>query len=241
MILRKELYSIFITWVLGTCLTGVAHARLDDTQLRQELTFAYRPIKPLTLTGDFRLDLKDNISTFRRNNFELGVEYEALKWLKVFTSYRFITSYEKDKHRFALGFSAKEKTTNKKFSFQFRTKLEYESDYLDRDYLKKEAPDWVLRLRGKFQYEPIKKISLYTFSESFAQNFSSQYRFYKMRYGIGISYEPKKRHTLSLEYYYQHEFYPKKPEQIQVIGVGYEYELYKKKKNSKESKPAETL
>lgn len=219
--------------VLAVMLTvQISYAQIDETQLRQEVILSYSPLKTLDISGSYRLDLKENMTQFRRSNFEVRADYSILKWLKVITTYRYITSYDRDQHRFALGLAARKNSLNKKYQFQFKSMVHFISDYMDRDYWMMEDPRWVLRMRARFKYNLTKKVSLAVHAETFARNFSAEYLFYRMRYGGELSYSPKKRHTLSLGYFYQHEFNRKRPSEMQTFSLSYEYEFKKKKKKT---------
>src|SRR5690606_34940290 len=99
-------------------------------------------------------------------------------------------------------------------------------------YWKDNDPKWTLRLRARAKYNFHKKWSTNLFAESFFQNFNDGYRFYRMRYGTELEYAPKKRHTLSARYFFQHEFNRSKPDNIQSFSLSYEYEFKKRKKKS---------
>ncbi len=205
-------------------------AGLDDTQYRQYHSLVYSPVKPLELSLTYRLDVKENFSRFNKSNFEFSADYEIKNWVKLVSGYRFSTSYKSDKHRFTLGLSFKVKPENKNYQFQFRSILNYDSDYLDRDYWKMEDPELKLRLRGKFKYKISKKISVSAFSETFVTTYPGEFNFYRMRYGGDIDFSPAKSHSLALGYFYQHEFSIKKPESVQTFSLSYTYEIRKKKK-----------
>lgn len=230
------IYKIVVIVAVLYSAIGITYAQLDDTQLRSEIILSYSPTKKLGLAGSYRIDLKENLSQFRRSNFEFSGNYELVKWLRVHTSYRYVTSYNKDQHRFNLGFSLRKTTANKKFQYQFKPTLQYSSDYMDREYWKYNDPRWTLRLRARGKYNISKKWATNVYAESFFQNFSDGYRFYRMRYGTELEYSPKKRHTLSAGYFFQHEFNRSKPDNIQTFSLNYEYEFKKKKKTA--GKPA---
>ncbi len=225
----SRIYKIVFFAAFMGIAAGKSYAQSGDTRYRQEVILSYSPVKTLDLSGSYRLDLIENITQFERSNFEFTANYSATKWLKLITSYRYITSYNNDQHRFAIGFSVRKTSLNKKYQFQFKSTLNFISDYLDRDYWMYEDPRLVLRLRARFKYNISKKVGLTAYTETFARNFS-EYRFYRMRYGTEVNYSPKKRHTLSLGYFYQHEFNRSKPENSQTFTLSYEFEFKKKKK-----------
>lgn len=205
-------------------------AEQPDTRLRSQIGISYKPLKTLDVTASYRLDINENLSTFQRSNFELGVGYSVLKWLEIETSYRFMTGYNKDSHRFKAGVSAKKNTSNKKFQFQWKSLLNFNSNYLDRDYWKMEDPSWVWRNKFKTKYNISKKLSVSVYVEQFLKLKDSESYFYRDRFGTSLDYELKKRHSFSIGYYYQLEYNRKSPENNNTFEIEYNFELKKKKK-----------
>ena len=206
------------------------NAQQPDTRLRSQIGISFKPLKVLDISASYRIDLENNISTFQRSNFELGVGYSVLKWLDVDASYRFMTGYNKDAHRFKAGISAKKNTINKKFQFQWRSLINLNSNYLDRDYWEMEDPEWVWRNKFRTKYDISKKLSVSVYTEIFLRLKESQSYFYRNRFGTNLDYEFKKRHSFSVGYYYQLEYNLKNPESNNTFEIEYKFEIKKKKK-----------
>lgn len=209
-----------------------AIAQETDTRLRPSIGISYSPIKTLGFYTSYRLDLDQNMSSFSKSNFTLGVDYSVLKWLKLNLEYRFRTSYNKDSHRWAWGWSAKKNTANKKHQYQWKSSFNLTSDYLDIDYWKVEDPSWVWRNKLKYEYRISKQWDVSVYTENFLKLEKGDTRFYSMRYGTNLDYELKKRHTFAIGYYYQHEWNKKRPENGHTFEIEYHYEIKKKKKNA---------
>lgn len=227
---RKGHYILAFIIVILLCIHEVVLAKVDDTESRQYIGLTYEPIKPLDISLTYRLDLYENLSQFKRNSIDLSVSYDLIKWMRLISGYRFTTSYKNDRHRFIIGVAMKARSSNKKYQFQFRSLLNFDSEYLDRDYWKVEAPAYKLRLRTKFKYRLNKKVDLALFAEAFTRNSSQRYFFYRMRYGGGVEYAPSKAHSFEIGYFYQHEFNVKKPSTVQTFSAEYTFTIPSKKK-----------
>ncbi|MCO5234283.1 MAG: DUF2490 domain-containing protein [Chitinophagales bacterium] len=205
-------------------------AQENDIRLRSNIGVSYAPIKPLSISASYRLDIDHNMSMFDRSNFTLEMDYSALKWLKLNLEYRFMTSYDKDAHRWAWGWTAKKSTLNKKHQYQWKSAFNVTSNYLNIDYWRVNEPSWVWRNKLKYEYRISKKMDFSVFTENFLRMGKGNTYFYRMRYGTNLDYELKKRHTFAIGYYYQHEWNRKKPENGHTFEIEYHYEIKKKKK-----------
>lgn len=229
--MKKILKYQLLVWVaINFAFFNYVHAEHPDTRLRSQVGVTYKPLKVFDISASYRLDVNDNISRFQRSNFELGVGYSILKWLDAGVSYRFMTGYNKDAHRFKVGLSAKKNTANKKFQFQWKSLFNFNSDYLDRDYWKMEDPKWVWRNKFRLKYNFSKKWSASAYSELFIRLKDGNSYFYRNRFGTALEYELKKRHSFSIGYFYQLEFNQKNPENNNTFEIEYNYELKKRKK-----------
>jgi hypothetical protein len=213
-------------FILFLVLTGTvehANAQLDDTQLRTETKFQYIPAKNWSMYGSYRLDLNQNISAFRRSNFEVGGSYDLLKWLRIGTAYRFVTSYTRDFHRFEWSLSARKSFLNKKIQVAYTTTVQSNIDYINRDYLAFNDPIWVYRNKLRLRYSPDKHWNIQAYTELFAWTRRKETDFYRLRSGIGASYAFNKKHELSAGYFYQNEFNIRNADNIQAIVLEYTY------------------
>jgi hypothetical protein len=210
-------------------------AQVEDTRLRSEIGLKYSPVKKLGLSAMYRYDRENNLTTFRRSNFEVGADYRILDWLKVAAYYRFGTSFEEDFHRFELALQFRQKLFQDKAQISFRSSALLFTPYLNQEYLRFNDPLWVFRNKLKFQYSISKQLDVFAYSELFARSRGSESKFYRLRSGGGFSYTLNKRHEFSLAYFYQNEFNRNNARNIQAFDVGYTYEFKKKKKKKKDS------
>lgn len=210
-------------------------AQVDDTRLRSEIGLKYSPVKKLGFSAMYRYDREQNLTSFRRSNFEVGADYRFLDWLKVAAYYRFGTSFEEDFHRFELAMQFRQKLFQDKAQISFKTSALLFTPYLNQEYFRFNDPLWVFRNKLKFEYSINKKLDVFVYSELFARSRGSESKFYRVRSGGGVSYTINKRHEFSLAYFYQNEFNRNNPRNIQAFDVGYTYEFKKKKKKKKGS------
>lgn len=229
-----ERWVIYLILGLVLSVYGMpANAQPDDTQLRTETKFQYIPSKKWSMYGSYRLDLHQNITAFRRSNFEIGGSYDLLKWLRFGTAYRFVTSYTRDFHRFEWSLSARKSFLNKKFQVAFTTMVQSNVDYINRDYLANNNPVWVYRNRLRLRYSPHKRWDIQTYTELFAWTRRKETEFYRLRSGIAASYAFNKKHELSAGYFYQNEFNIRNADNTQAVVLEYTYTLDTRKKKKK--------
>ncbi|MCO5249111.1 MAG: DUF2490 domain-containing protein [Chitinophagales bacterium] len=228
---------LLLHWILAIFVlistNSTAFSKLEDTQSRTEVNIQYSPIKKLEISGMYRLDLEENLSQFKKNNFELGLSYDVLKSLEISTYYRFSTSYKNDAHRFYLGLSTKKSLFNKILKFKLSSGIQFDSDYLDAEYWRLNDPSfrWVSKVSATYNINKKWDISAYIkpyFSLNGHKNFLQ-----KVRYGAEINYSIDKRNSLSLGYFYEQKPHSKKVSDIQTFSLGYKLDLKAQKKKTK--------
>ena len=223
--------------LLLVLLTFQASSQEQDLGLRGELGVRYRINKKSNLDFSYRLDLKENISQFRRANFNLVYARKVNKWLDAEVYYRYITNNEKDKHRFRASLSTAKKVF-KKTKLQFRTLLQHDISYFDGDYLSTYKPRWVWRNRLLLDRKLSKKWSANLYAEPFISQNYKGFHPYRLRTGVSLSYS-KKRWKYSAEYFHQREFYFEQSG-LNIIGLSARYDitrLVRPKKKSKKKGP----
>jgi hypothetical protein len=197
-------------------------AQEQDLRLRNEVGLKYRINKKSDLSISYRLDLKENISQFRRSNFSFAYRYKINKWLSSEVYYRYMTNYDKDENRFRLALSA-DKKIFKKTKIDIRTMFQHDIEYFDGDYLRSYSPDYVWRNRLKLERDITKKIGITIFSEPFINFDNNGTRLSRWRNGVGASYT-KKRYKFSAEYFHQYEFIGT-PNIWHVFAWGVDYDI----------------
>lgn len=219
------LLSLIFAWQL-------LFAQLDDSYLRQRINLNWNLNKKWSLYGFYRIDYKENFSTFRRSNIQLGFDFKYNKYLSAGLDYRFGTSYVRDFHRLRARLELSYKL-NSKISLTLRNMLQHDVAFLDADYFASYQPEWILRNRLSGKYQINNKISAGIFTELFTRFETNLIETDRLRTGIKWSYLYKRRHGLSLYYFLQTPLDGsiKKPDQ--VFGIDYTFEIEKKKKKKK--------
>ncbi len=227
--------TIILLFTLLSCLAGSAQEQ--DLGLRQELGIRYRVNKKSSIDFSYRLDLKENISQFRRANFNLVYERKINRWLDAEVYYRFITNYEQDKHRFRVSLSSSKKIY-RRTRLQFRTLLQHDINYFNGDYLRSYKPNWIWRNRLLLDRKLSKRWNLNLYTEPFISQSYKGFNLYRLRTGATLSYS-KKRWKLSAEYFYQSEFYFEQSG-LNIIGLSGRYDITRiirpKKKRKQKAK-----
>lgn len=209
-----------------------AKGQSQDVQSRMKLGFEWMPHKKWELNAMYRLDLKENISTLRRSNFEAGIQYDINKWLSANIAYRFATSYSKDFHRFEAGMNAGWKM-NKKWQLSFRSIVQRDFNYLNREYLQQEIPDWRWRNRISAKFSFHKKWSATVFTEMFSTAYPENLHLFRIRTGADISFKAFKKHQWAIGYFYQQPISDISALRIHTFELEYTFKLNTRKKKAK--------
>jgi long-subunit fatty acid transport protein len=226
----------FIPRLLLLCILAFSssqlEAQIDDWQLRSQVGVTYSPKKRWDLDASIRYDRNQNLQAFRRTNITLGTSYQLKKHLQIGGSYRFITSYEQNIHRFRIHFTA-DKKINKRLSIAARTLLQHDVKYLQWDYLQTYNPKWVLRERLTLKYEYSKKWRFSLYSEPFISYRDAELTAYRWRNGIQAQYRYKKQHELGAGFFWQHGMAQNAGQNVGVFLIQYTFDLNKPKAKKK--------
>lgn len=210
-------------------------AQGNDIQLRNQIGVKYSLQKKWNLGASFRYDRNQNLTAFRRSNFNLSASYKLNKQVKLGAAYRFITAHTNDAHRFRV-FVENEFKLSKKISIESRTMLQHDIKFLQPDYLRAYNPKWILRERISVNYDFNKKWRFSMFTEPFICYRDAEINLYRWRNGANVSYLYKKRHELSAGYFFQKGLSVSAHKNAHVFGIQYTFDLNKpKKKNKKKS------
>lgn len=207
-------------------------AQIDDSQLRSQIGLSYSPKKKWTVDAALRYDRNQNWQAFRRTNITLGTSCQIRKHLEIGGSYRFITSYKQDIHRFRLYISA-DKKINKRFSVAARSLLQHDVKYLEWNYLQAYNPRWILRERISLKYNFSKRWRFTVFSEPFISYRDAELSLFRWRNGLQAQYRYKKQHTFSGGFFWQQGMAQNAGRNIGVFLIQYTFDLNKPKAKKK--------
>lgn len=211
------------------------YAQSNDVQLRSQIGIEYTLKKKWHFGASYRYDRNQYLSAFRRGNINVSASYKINKHLKFGTSYRFMTSYIRDIHRFRV-FAEYDWDLNKKWSLEARTMLQHDMRYLQQEYLSTYNPKWVFRERVSLIYNYTKKWRFAIYTEPFIAYQDAEFNLYRWRNGASASYLYKKRHAITATYFFQKGLGLSAHKNAHVFGIQYTFDLNKpKKKNKKKS------
>jgi hypothetical protein len=196
-------------------------AQESDLGFRGQMGLQYRFNKKSNISFSYRLDLKENISQFRRSNFNLVYERSLNKWLEAELYYRFITNYKQDEHRFRASLSAKKKIF-RRTRLKFRTLVQHDIEYFDGDYLSRYKPTYVWRNRLLLQRKLDKRVNAIVYTEPFVKFRAKGNELYRWRTGAMLSYE-KKKWKYSAEYFIQQEL--DENSYLHILGISARYDI----------------
>jgi hypothetical protein len=229
-----------ITLFLIFCCTFLfSQAQLEDTWLRQRVGANWDLHKKWSVYGFYRMDLEDNLQSFRRSNIQLGANWQALKWLELGVDYRFVTSYNKDFHRYRIRMNLGKKLNNR-WSLSLRNMIQHDILFLNKEYLQSYSPEWMLRNRLNAKYRYNTKWSANAYAELFSKLEHGKNDIERMRLGVGINYLYKRRHGFELGYFIQPYLDGSVKKTTQVFGIDYTFEIVKKKKKKKKKKSTQS-
>lgn len=210
-------------------------AQSNDIQLRSQIGIKYTLKKKWNFGASFRYDRNQNLMAFRRSNFNWLASYKLNKQVKLGATYRFITAYANDAHRFRV-FVENEFKLSKKINIECRTMLQHDITFWQLDYLQSYNPKWILRERVSINYDYNKKWRFSIYTEPFMSYRDAEMNLYRWRNGANVSYLYKKRHEISAGYFFQKGLRASAHKNAHIFGIQYTFDLNKpKKKNKKKS------
>lgn len=206
--------------------------------------FSYTQTKDFGLWANFSLSKKISKKVDASCNFEsrfhenatrldavfadFAIDYSIKKYLGVEAAYRPILAYDiksgyQPEHRFFVGLFANIKFNDVKISYKIRVQEKFSDMY------KNSWSESANTLRNKVSvkytlfgtpFRPFVSCEIFNPIENNSISFVN-----KARYVGGCDYLFSKKMSLSLFYLLQQEYNTKNPEQLHVLGVGFDYEL----------------
>jgi len=188
----------------------------------------------MELAKKLEIDFWGNLRTFRNASKieegfgEAGLTYKILKNLSIGGKYRFTMQLEDDdvyhpRHKWIGDLKANRELGNFEFSGRIRFQRQDKTYFEDKD---DEIPDYYTRFRLKTEYKtrsfPVNPFASFeTFSRVFE---TAEKTIEKTRFSLGMEYSIGKKHSVELEYMYQHDTQPKLYTKS-IIGINYSLKL----------------
>ena len=184
------------------------------------------PSYNLIFTEELRL--RENFMEMNLLYTDLGIEYTAIKNLKISLVYRSIQKFQPDmplSYRHRLQWDLSYKKEFNKFSIQYRHRLQAEVKNVYSSEFGK-TPEWFDRNKFTFKYEVNKRIEPYFAVETRTQLYDPKNQFYNMewhriRYQIGTDIKLGNKKTIGIYYLIQDEFGIKNEQDQYIVGLEY--------------------
>jgi len=220
--------------MLGTLFSGPALAG-SDAQLWMEAGVRYRPAKKvrLTLTQNFRM--AENISRTDSLKTDLEADWRATKGMRIGWGYRFSMEANKKgvlkpSHRLHIQAHAFDKFGPVKLSYRLRFQegIEPDDDQIDLTH--------TLRNRVGATFDTDTDFTPGLSVELFNRLADKEaFQFQKLRVTTGLEIKPAKPHSINLYYRVQFPVYDPTDPTEHIIGLGYQYQVRRKKKKKGKS------
>lgn len=186
-------------------------------QTRTSFTFEINPVKKVKLqvSSEIRLDVNFGVDKY---NFNTGVEFKPIKFLRVGVNYIFIGNPRNNKvteysHRYDFSVTAKKKINRFKPSVRVRFTNYADDESNDNNFL---------RYKALVKYD-IRKSKVFPSVgiEVFQQ--LSEAQLYKMRYNIGMNYKLDKRNYIDVSYKF--DYYLQEYKNRHILSMGYKFKF----------------
>jgi long-subunit fatty acid transport protein len=161
--------------------------------------------------------LKNNSSQLRTSFTNIGVKWEALKNFNISIVYRLIIKPTKISHRIYTDLSYEWK--NKRWSLEPRIRLQHEfiPNDINENYVR---PELTLEHKINKHWRPF--VSAEFFYHIF---YYKEDKFDEYRLSAGVDYNFDKKNSLKLFYLFEQEINTNAPQQNNILGVSYTYNL----------------
>ncbi len=224
--------ALFFLFLLLNSHSAFAQVYGTDVQLWTSVKIKKDLPKRFSIAAQYELRLQNYMAALKGSYLSAEVEYEIInKYLSTEFEYRYVTSFQKDKHRFGWGITGKYKYG--KVSFSDRVTYQREHEYFNTSYESGHEPTNYIRNRLQIKYDFKKHWEAYVSTEPFIQLSNKYCGVDRMRNIAGIDWEFKKGHTLDLFYVFQIDIHQKNPDITHAIGLMYEWDVPKFKRKKK--------
>lgn len=221
--MHRILILFFLFVVCGSLFAQIVER---ETETSAELgahfkaTVNYKPIKGLKLSIDEKIELRDNITNFKRFNTRAQIEYNVIKYFELGLGYNFLASYKDGKkstnyesywdfrHRVFLKAAAKYKYDRFSFSLREKFRTTFRTDEYNPN--EKLFAEMVLATRVKAQYKFFSKpLKTYLSVEMFNPLNKVEYQdnwINKLEYQLGFVWRLDKFNALEFFYVFEQGF-----------------------------------
>ncbi len=208
-----------------------AHAQVtEDFGVWGTVSFNKDVSKKFDVSIDQEIRLEDNATVLGRAFTNFGVDYKAKKWLRLGGNYRLIFDRRKDgsygqRHR--LSADAILRAKEKRFTFAYRARLQWEVrgyNYSDRYGF---SPTWDMRNRFKVNYKVNRQIAPYLSADIRISIDDARTPYLqgvdRIRLMVGVDWVMSATKVLDIYFVTSEEVQVIKPKRIYAIGIGFNF------------------
>jgi hypothetical protein len=182
-------------------------------------------IKRLEIDVSAMVRTFENAGKVEQGYIEAGLEYKFTKFLSAAASYRLTDKYEVDLddyfYQHKIFTDLKSNINVADFSFSARVRFQARIKTYDN---KNDFNDYTGRIKLKATYKtPSFPINPYLYAETFIPLFkNADKNVEKNRFAAGIEYSLAKKHSIELEYIFEHDYLPvKSAHDNHIISINY--------------------
>jgi hypothetical protein len=182
-------------------------------------------IKRLEIDASAMVRTFENAGKVEQGYIEAGLEYKLTDFLSAAASYRLTDKYEEDldkylyQHKIFIDLKGNLKVSD--FAFTCRARFQTRIKTYDN---KNDFTDYTGRIKLKATYKtPSFPVNPYLYAETFLPLFKdADKNIEKNRLATGIEYSLTKKHSIELEYIFEHDYLPvKSAHDNHIISINY--------------------
>lgn len=205
-----------------------AQEELRDLQLWTGIEINKDLPKRFSAGVQYQLRLDNDATQLKGSYISANLGYAIVKkYLSVELEYRYVTSPDKDRHRFGIDLIGK--YTWKKITFANRLSYQREHEYFNSRYESGHEPTNYIRNRFKFQYDLPKRFKVYSSIEPFIRISNKFRNIDRVRVVAGATWDFVKNHRFDLFYLYQTDINVTRPQIGHGLGLMYGWDIPKMK------------
>ncbi len=228
----KSKWNLFLYFIFLSTMVVAQKESKNDLFFWNWYQINYKVTKKDYVSFQFQNRLKENMSTFNKNNFYFIAGRNINKKINIEALYQLTTNYTNDNHTFYVGLTYKHKINDLKI--HFRSSVQHIRNYFTGNYkIDKPFFEWRNRLRIFYPLSNSFSVSLSTEPYIKFEAIHQPY-FSRIRNVAQFSYDLNRYQSVSLFYLYEPEIITfSSPKNDYVLGFTYQLMLPRKWKKMK--------
>lgn len=180
---------------------------------------------------DFKnqIRLNENATRFDYTAADLGVSYEAARWLDLNVTYRYsLKNHWRDGWRHSHQFRGNVSLTYRLGDFRFYNRNRFQTGMDDSFDLSEVTDDFYYRNRSRVKYDINKQWDVYAYFEPYFKIGpieANERRIHRTRTSVGVNYELNSRESIRLFFVHDEQIRRGRPSHRYFIGFGYSRDI----------------